>query len=398
MWVIVAVLISFVLTFTLALRKLNFGVSLLVGALVLGLLTLSISTLAETILKTLINSTTIELMVSVILIASFGFLYEETEKLGVMSENLERIVSDGRVITMAIPALFGMLPMYGGALLSAPVLNAEGEKLKMNNTRRAFVNLWFRHVSHFIYPLGSPIILAAYLSGMSVSLLALSGLPASIVAITIGYVIGLRKVENNKQKADISREPVKNVLLLISPILIAIILTILAGVKTYFSITIGLLLLIVIAKSSLKMIYSAFKKAVSRVVLATLTAIIFGNIIYAAKLPETVSSMTQGTTIPWIIIAIMIPLVLGIFMGNITASVAISIPILAAMTTLTPISVSLICTSALLGYIVSPLHLCFILTNEYFKTRTVDVYRLLIPTALTTMTSTALIATYFILR
>ena len=383
--------------FFLTIRKLNSGVSLLTGALVLGLTTLSVQSLGETILNTLFNQTTIELIASVILIASFGFIYEEIGKLNEMTKNLEKIVSDNRMITMAVPALFGMLPMYGGALLSAPVVNAEGEKLKMAPTRRTFVNLWFRHVSHFIYPLSSTIILAAYLSGMSVLSLALSGLPASIAAITVGYVIGLRKVEVNKQKAIMSNEALKNVMISVAPILVAIVVAVATGIKTYVSIAIGLLILIAIARSSLKMMYSAARKAISRIVLPTLAAVIFGNIIYAAKLPETVSNLTKGTSIHWIVLAIAIPLALGVFVGNITASIAISIPLLAGMTTLNPISVSLITVSALLSYIVSPLHLCFILTNAYFKTRTTDVYRLLIPTALITMAATALIDTYFIL-
>jgi hypothetical protein len=123
MWVIIAGLISFALTFFLTIRKLNSGVSLLTGAIVLGLMTLSVQSLGETILNTLSNSTTIELMASVILIASFGFLYEETGKLNEMTENLEKIISDNRMITMAVPALFGMLPRALHHLAATPLLH-----------------------------------------------------------------------------------------------------------------------------------------------------------------------------------------------------------------------------------------------------------------------------------
>ena len=93
MWVLVTTAVSFTLTFILTIRKIPFGVSLLIGSIMLGLLTLSPQTLVESILRAITDPITLELVASTILIASLGYLYEKTGKLGEMATNLEKIVS-----------------------------------------------------------------------------------------------------------------------------------------------------------------------------------------------------------------------------------------------------------------------------------------------------------------
>ncbi len=393
MWVLAATAVSFALTFILTIRKIPFGVSLLIGSVLLGLLTLSSQALAASVAKTLTDPVTAELVLTTILIASLGYLYEKTGKLRELAENLEQIISDKRAITMLVPALFGMLPMYGGALLSAPVLNVEGEKLKMNNSRRAYVNLWFRHTPHFIYPLSSSMIFAAYLSGINALTIALWGLPACITAIAAGYLIGLRSVDARTEKHSMRKGAVRNVLVLVSPIALAVVLSFVVGLKVFISVALGLLLLILVSRASPVTVLSVVKKAgLSRLVLAIIAAVIFRGIVYAANLPNIIADLTQGTAVPWTILTAVIPLSLGSILGDITAPIAISVPIISALTPLNPFSMGLIFSFALLGYIISPLHLCLIATTEYFNAKTTDVYRLLLPTALATMVTTVIFA------
>jgi hypothetical protein len=151
MWTIIAAMIAIAVVFVLSIRKVTFGISMMAGSILLGLLTLSPQDLIGSILNVILDPVTIELAVTTILITYLGFLYQETGKLIEMTENLEKIVSDRRVISMAVPALFGMLPMYGGALLSAPVVNVVGEKIGITNSRRVFLNFWFRLVPLFIH-------------------------------------------------------------------------------------------------------------------------------------------------------------------------------------------------------------------------------------------------------
>jgi hypothetical protein len=68
-----------------------------------------------------------------------------------------------------------------------------------------------------------------------------------------------------------------------------------------------------------------------------------------------------------------------------TAGIAIIIPMAKIMVeNLTLALVSILYLSMVFSYIVSPMHLCLILTVEYYKSRLQTVYRKLIPTAMIT--------------
>jgi hypothetical protein len=95
-------------------------------------------------------------------------------------------------------------------------------------------------------------------------------------------------------------------------------------------------------------------------------------------------------------LTIVIPLTIAFFMGSVTAPLALSIPLLSTMTTLNSVSVGLIFQFSLLGYLISPLHLCLIVTREYFETRLIDVYRLLLPPSAAAMIIGPLFALPFI--
>lgn len=123
------------------------------------------------------------------------------------------------------------------------------------------MNLWFRHILHFTYPLSSSIIFAAYLSGINALTIALWGLPACITAIVAGYFIGLRSVDTYKEKSSIGKEAVRNVLMLVSPIVLAVVLSFGVGLKPFISVVLGLALLILISKSSLMTVLSVVRKA-----------------------------------------------------------------------------------------------------------------------------------------
>jgi len=37
------------------------------------------------------------------------------------------------------------MPVAGGALMSAPMVEKEAKKLKLSRVKKTYVNLWFRH-------------------------------------------------------------------------------------------------------------------------------------------------------------------------------------------------------------------------------------------------------------
>jgi hypothetical protein len=90
----------------------------------------------------------------------------------------------------------------------------------------------------------------------------------------------------------------------------------------------------------------------------------------------------------------VIPAALGFLTGSPSGAIAIGTSILAGVLTFTPKTAALLYISTYLGYIISPTHLCFTFTADYFKSPLGKVYRYVVPSFIATF-ATALI-TYFL--
>ena len=85
---------------------------------------------------------------------------------------------------------------------------------------------------------------------------------------------------------------------------------------------------------------------------------------------------------------IIIPLILGVLTGYNLGAVALSYPILVPLfpSDISFIALvgftSLIFISSLVGYLISPIHLCNVLSSDYLKTDITRMYKMYIPAAL----------------
>ncbi|RLG83205.1 MAG: hypothetical protein DRO18_08095 [Thermoprotei archaeon] len=85
-----------------------------------------------------------------------------------------------------------------------------------------------------------------------------------------------------------------------------------------------------------------------------------------------------------VLMSFIIPLVLGFTLGSFIGSVIISISIVTSIPHFSPYTVILAYTSAFLGYLVSPLHLCYIYTAQYLKTSIIKGYKYMMPSMIIT--------------
>ena len=84
------------------------------------------------------------------------------------SGQMDRLVNDLRIgkrtFLVLSPALVGMLPVPGGALLSSPLVERVGEG--MEEKTKAALNVWFRHVLLIVYPFSPALIASAKIAGL----------------------------------------------------------------------------------------------------------------------------------------------------------------------------------------------------------------------------------------
>jgi len=73
-----------------------------------------------------------------------------------------------RATAFAIPAAIGLLPMPGGAYISAVVVDPLYDKMGLKSHQKTFLNYWMRHIWIPVWPLFQGVLITAAVLGVSV--------------------------------------------------------------------------------------------------------------------------------------------------------------------------------------------------------------------------------------
>jgi hypothetical protein len=194
-----AVILTFSFLGALLYKRVNLAITLNATALLLALLTLDWQAIPKVIFDTTNYSTVEGMQAILVVLATFGItflsqLYNETGEIKRLSESLSRIVKNPKIISSVLPAIIGFLPVAGGALMSAPIVDVETEKLKLTPEKKTYINLWFRHTIFPVYPISQLLITTAALTNVPMFLIILRQIPVVAVMVIVGYVIAFWKV------------------------------------------------------------------------------------------------------------------------------------------------------------------------------------------------------------
>lgn len=406
-----AIIISLCFLGILLYKRLNLGIVLSVTALLLAFLALDWQTIPTVIYEASIDPLTISVVLATFGIMLLSQLYRETGLINDLSENLIRIIKEPKVVLSVLPAVIGLLPVSGGALMSAPLVDSEAEKLGLKPNKKAYVNLWFRHTIFPVYPLSQVLIVAAAATGTPMSLMLLRQIPVVIVMVIVGYTIGFWKTaaHNKKENSEFEKmpKPSHGLLTAFSPIIAAIIVAIALelagldfakiGLDVAFAAFAGVIVLILITRPNLHVFSRPLKSwGIYGVTLAAYGAFLLKGTILATGIPEIFqSTIAANSGIDIALLLIIIPAALGFLTASALGGVAVSVPILAGvLNTFSAKTASLIYMSAYLGYVIAPTHLCLAFTADYFKCSLDKLYKYVIPSFLITYATVLLI--YFL--
>ena len=110
---------------------------------------------------------------------------------------------------------------------------------------------------------------------------------------------------------------------------------------------------------------------------------IFRHIIEASEANTIIAEMIGGLPFPAIFIVIIVPLIMGLITGYNLGAIALSYFLVEPFFQFTNINIiglaSLIFISSLVGYLISPIHLCNVVSSDYLKTDTTRMYKMYIP-------------------
>jgi len=379
-----ALIASFVFLAILIYKRVNLGITLTSTAMLLALLSAEWQRIPTVIFETTVNPLTMSLVIATFGIMLLSQLYKETKVIDALSESISRIVKNSKLVVSTLPAIIGLLPVAGGALMSAPLVEAETEKLGLKAEKKTYVNVWFRHTIFPVYPVSQVLIWTAWLTELALTSILLRQIPVVILMVIVGYLIGLWKTPKKAVKKENLRISVgselKRFIVTFSPILATIIAVVGFGVDVAVSAFIGVAVLLIIARPSLQVFTKPLKNwAIYGITLAAYGAFLMRDVVDKIGISEIFGPFVANGNVDALFLLLVIPAVLSFFIGSPLGGIAISFSILSGVLNFTPKSAALLYISAYLGYVIAPTHLCLILTAEYFKCPLGKLYKYLIP-------------------
>jgi len=379
-----AVIVSFCFLGVMIYKRVNLGITLSAAALLLAFLVLDLPQIRMVIYQTTTSPLTISLVAASFAVMLLSLLYKETKMINMLNESLSKIINNPKLLVSILPAVIGLLPVGGGALMSAPLVEAETEKLGLKEDKKTYVNLWFRHTIFPVYPISPLLILTATLTGITLTSIILRQVPIVISMVIIGYLIGLRKTAKTKENIRPNRgSELKRLGITFSPILATIITVVALGVDVSIGAFIGVAVLLIIARPDLQTFLKPFKNwAIWGITLAAYGAFLLRNVAEAIGISQVFGSLVTNGNIDVLPLLIIIPAFLSTITGSPQGGIAITVSILTGIVSFTAKSAALLYISSYLGYVVAPTHLCLVLTAEYFRCPLGKLYKYLIPSLL----------------
>jgi len=342
--------------------------------------------IARGIWKTFSSLDSWRLYAALATVTILGHLLRETGALDELTGAAQQLSGGKRTAVAILPAAVGLMPMPGGALLSAPLV---GEVLANENKSAPFLsaaNYWFRHVMEFFWPLYPWMILAAGITGMPIQQFSFLGVIMSAVMILLGYLFFLRRVSSSDQ-ASHSVRAMGRILSAIWPLLLAVVLALVFEIDIVLALVAAMIAAVLIGRTPVKTV----RRVISSAVTIRLFALVFGILVFkdlleatgaVAAIPVEISHLG----IPPSVVMFTVAFLTGLLSGMLAAFVGLSFPILAGYLYIPEINVGNIFFTFLSGYlgmILSPTHFCLLLTSEHFKADLGSVYRVFaIPAAL----------------
>ena len=368
----------------------NLAVSILAGSFLLSILS------KRTILETLTiaalriwNFDSLMLFVLIFLMITMSNQIKENNIMAAMTEGLKARFS-GKTLLVSVTALIGFIPMPGGALFSAPLVDACDSEHRLSNDTKTRINYWFRHMWEYWFPLYAGVIMALQITGLEIWQMTLANLPLSFIHILAGYICILRSLDLPKSQVVSGKKP--PVLRYLLPIFIIIfgsgllswLFPCLKAISKYLPLIISIIIAMGVAQLWKPLSVQSWKHLLAAKNAWRMVFVIAVITIYSGFIGQPLSDGSllmdkmrlelSQAGIPSVLFFALLPLISGMATGIALGFVGTSFPIIFSLLGPDP-SLKSILVMVIIGYgfgqigqLISPVHVCNVVTNRYFNT------------------------------
>jgi hypothetical protein len=319
-----------------------------------------------------------------------------------------------------LPAVIGLLPMPGGALFSAPLVDSCDVDNSLEGITKAKTNYWFRHIWEYWWPLYPGVLLAMALAGLDVWHMVFTGLPLTIAMAGAGWFFLLRGLDPEHPDIQRPEHPDVHLMHLFAPIWVVVVVyaTVRLGalgasnmtdafgeVNKYAPMATGIIAAMLVLQRMRPVKQEDWREIIfsgrlARLILIVLAVRIYGAYISApvtagdGNLADLMRVELDAWGVPILVIMMVLPFVAGLTTGLAVGFVGASFPVLMSLVGGVDVAwqvkvawVALAYGFGQVGMMLSPVHVCHIVTNEHFSTRLVHSIRGLIPPAVVVLVS-----------
>ena len=369
-------------------KKWNLGYIMIFASLLLGVLfRLKVKDIILNVVLAIIDSMTLKLFGIIVLVFLLSGVLRKIESLRDIVDSLQKLVKDHRLILAFIPAFLGLIPMPAGAMFSAPMVNEVASRMNLQAEEKTFINYWFRHIWELIWPLYPSIILFSALLEVEIREIVKVQFPLTIALFIIGLVWEQRNIKRNIIE-NTNRKDVffnmKKLFLGTWPILLIAVFVLFVKLDFLISLSIVILSLILLNRYKIKVkdIKDIIKSDLDLNILFLIAGImIFKRMLEATGIIIIIPEFFTGLGIPRLVVLFIIPFLVGILTGISSATVGICFPVLLPfMVVQNEVNLNYAMfayVGAYIGMMISPVHLCLVVTKDYFKADLAKIYKLL---------------------
>ena len=440
MWALLKIAAVFAVMVFLIRRRMAIGYVLLIASILLGVvmgvgfseasgsglkwLLAGVWNLAVEVVRAATLPRSLRLLCLVLTITVFGVVMKRVEKLRDLADSLLALLRDRRWAMAWLSSLIGLLPMPGGAMVSAPMVGEVAEGLDISREDKTAINHWMRHIWEYVDPLYPGLLTAASTLSVPITALMLAQSPLCVAAIIAGIVFLLRHVPHHQRRVgdEAGKRRVMPVVRAIAPVVVVVVAAAIPQalatiIRSYprFAESLpggaiwndrGFLSARLTVATELCMLAALFGvicamlrsnrirrgegwQILRQGVTLKMTALVVGVCVMKGMLVTSGSSraitvylQSSGLPVPVIIGSILF--VVGMLLGYTLGFVSICYPLLESMLRLPDGGLNYPLAAfafgvGFLGVLLSPVHLCLVLSREHFDASWGGSYKRLLP-------------------
>jgi len=327
-----------------------------------------------------LNSATIKLILALSFIRIFEMILREHAVLTQMMNAVKAMFRNRKIVAASMPLLIGLLPSIGGAYFSAPMVAESTEDTKMSPEEKAFVNYWLRHPWEYILPLYPGILLASVISKVELHKLITVNLTYALVMLITGFLFGMQKAKGVlKTEEKLSKKGIWSFV----PIAAVLLLVVIFHMELHYALIVSVAALFIFYRYGLKKMMSCLRHGFSLdVILLILSVMLFKEAMESSGAVRNVSHFFIQKGIPTLPILFILPFITGLLTGITVGFVGGTFPLIMSVAGTSTSAISFAFVSGYLGVLFSPVHICLVLTREYFRADLWKMYKMIIPAGL----------------